>query len=83
MKATDKKPVILNNLKMTVDPTLDEKYGDKVLFPEKVARAKAFLEKMVCPKVGGNSSRVKMSRYHSCADGNRFRAAICRHDLLN
>lgn len=53
MKAIAKKPVVFDNSKMTVKPELDEKYKDKVLFPEKVARAKAFLEKNGLPKGWG------------------------------
>lgn len=40
-------------INVTVDATLDEKYGDKILFPEKVARAKASLEKNGLPEGWG------------------------------
>lgn len=53
MKAIAEKTVILDSSKMTVNPELDEKYRDKVLFPEKVARAKAFLEKHGLPEGWG------------------------------
>lgn len=49
MKAVANKKSQLRQINITVDPTLDDKYGDKVLFPEKVARAKAFLEKNGLP----------------------------------
>lgn len=53
MKAVLNKKNRLRQINTTVDPTLDQKYGDKVLFPEKVARAKAFLEKNGLPEGWG------------------------------
>ena len=53
MKAVVNKKSQLRQINITVDPTLDDKYGDKVLFPEKVARAKAFLEKHGLPESWG------------------------------
>lgn len=53
MKATAPKIVIFESSKMTVKPELDGRYRDKVLFPEKVAQAKAFLEKHGLPEGWG------------------------------
>ena len=53
MKVLAIKKSKLRQATITVDPTLDEKYGDKVLFPEKVAQAKAFLEKHGLPEGWG------------------------------
>lgn len=53
MKATTNEKSKLRQTNVTVDPSLDDKYGDKVLFPEKVAKAKAFLGKNGLPEGWG------------------------------
>lgn len=54
MKATVNKKSKLHQINITVDPALDNKYSDKVLFPEKVAKAKAFLKENGLPEGWGS-----------------------------
>ncbi|ADB42320.1 hypothetical protein [Spirosoma linguale] len=53
MKAVATKKTKLRLISLTVDPALADKYESKVLFPEKVAKAKAFLEKNGLPEGWG------------------------------
>ncbi|GAB3024724.1 hypothetical protein [Spirosoma pulveris] len=53
MKAVATKKNKLPQISLIVDSALEDKYENKVLFPEKVARAKAFLEKNGLPEGWG------------------------------
>lgn len=50
MKATTKEQRTLKRSSALVNPALDAKYAGKVLFPEKLEQAKAFIAEKGLPK---------------------------------
>ena len=50
MKTDTQKPIKQKVLDITTDPRLDELFDSKVLFPEKLAQANAFLAKHPLPE---------------------------------